>query len=669
MTDAEGDLQPTIPLPGGGATGTQPMPERVGPYRCLRRLGEGGMGLVVEAEDSRDGSRVALKLLRQELAGNAEFVERFRREAAAGSRLHHPNIVAIREIGEADGLLFMACQLVTGTDLADLARRKHSLTEAKACKLIAEACRGLQALADAGLVHRDIKPGNLFVDEAGHVLIGDLGLVRQADGDDKLTATGTAMGTPAYMSPEHIQGRSDLDIRTDIYALGATLYRLVTGQEPFPGDTLYVVTHKILTEAARDPRRLNPSLSAEVTAIIAKAMAKDRDERYLRPSEMLTDLNCASQGRSLLHAFVSRGPLPTGERPASDRTVSSTATMARPRRSQVSGLRLPWTVIPPGLRRVLVLAVFVVALGWVLGRLPGWLTPAVSDGPGRPAWAASLQQDAFGHRAQLQVADTRIALRWCPPGSFTMGSPLSEPERGDGEARRPVTISRGFWISGTECTRAFYRAVRGEATEADLSGNDQLPIDNISWQQAMDFCQRLNQIHPGLDARLPTEAEWEYACRAGSNTAHAPTAAEDDRPLGWFAEGELAAAYEAAFAHPYRDFAPVHDLLARHAGADGYRSRPVGLSAANAWGLSDMHGNLAEWCLDAVDEQPPAAAPAIDPLATDGPLRVLRGGSWSDPPAWGRAASRDLQPPDRQHPSIGFRFIIPGPRTATGQDP
>ena len=141
-------------------------------------------------------------------------------------------------------------------------------TEAKALQLIAQCAEGLQAIADAGLIHRDIKPGNIFMRADGTPVIGDLGLARQVDGDDRMTMTGMAMGTPAYMSPEHVRGQADVDIRTDIYALGAMLFKLVTGEEPYTGDTLYVITNKILNDPVPDPRRLNGALSAGICAML-----------------------------------------------------------------------------------------------------------------------------------------------------------------------------------------------------------------------------------------------------------------------------------------------------------------------------------------------------------------------------------------------------------------
>ena len=181
---------------------------------------------------------VALKVLKPAVASEPEFRERFLRESAAAAKVAHPNVVQIFDAGEAAGHLFMTFQKIDGGDLADLIKAKGSISEYKSLSIMKECLLGLQAIGQAGLVHRDIKPSNIFMEQGRRPIIGDLGLARQASGDDRMTMTGAAMGTPSYMSPEHIQGVSDIDIRTDLYALGSTLYKMVTGEEPSRGNGL-----------------------------------------------------------------------------------------------------------------------------------------------------------------------------------------------------------------------------------------------------------------------------------------------------------------------------------------------------------------------------------------------------------------------------------------------
>ena len=187
---------------------------------------------------------------------------------------------------------YMATEFVGSRDLNDECRRRGMFTEAKALQIISQCAAGLQAIAQEGLIHRDIKPGNIFLRDDGTPVIGDLGLARQVDGDDRMTVTGMAMGTPAYMSPEHVRGQADVDIRTDIYALGAMLFKMVTGEEPYTGETLYIITNKVLNDPVPDPRRLNGSLSAGICAVINTCLAKDRNNRYENPAAISARYSC-----------------------------------------------------------------------------------------------------------------------------------------------------------------------------------------------------------------------------------------------------------------------------------------------------------------------------------------------------------------------------------------
>nr|MBA3938581.1 serine/threonine protein kinase [Planctomycetota bacterium] len=200
------------------------LPAAIGGYRILARLGAGGMATVYRALQVGLQREVALKVVAQHLAGDADFGERFLREARAGALVNHVNVVACYDAGRADGQLYMAMELVSGGDLAQLLERKGgTLDEALALNLMRDSAAGLEAIEAAGLIHRDLKPANIFLTERGVAKLADLGLVRFT-GDDRVTQPGMVMGTPAYISPEQARGVADVDIRTDIYSLGASLY-------------------------------------------------------------------------------------------------------------------------------------------------------------------------------------------------------------------------------------------------------------------------------------------------------------------------------------------------------------------------------------------------------------------------------------------------------------
>ena len=296
---------------------------RFGMYRILGELGAGGMGQVYQAVQGTLERVIALKVMRPELAADPQFSERFLREARAAASVCHQNVVVIFDAGDCDGRLYMAFQFVEGGDLDAVLTRRQNLPVAESLLLIAGCCAGLQAIHEAGLVHRDIKPHNIFLDAQGRPKLGDFGLARQAHGADRMTMTGVGMGTPAYMAPEQAQGLADIDIRADIHALGGTLYTLLTGKPPFSGLTPWMVVNAVCNEPAPDPRALVPELPEAVAAIVLKCLAKRRDERYATPAELRTDLMmvhdvltgvASSGGSSTAHSGGSlpQIPLPIG---------------------------------------------------------------------------------------------------------------------------------------------------------------------------------------------------------------------------------------------------------------------------------------------------------------------------------------------------------------------
>ena len=265
-------------------------PARLGPYQILAKIGAGGMGVVYKGWHDRLGRHVAIKTLWPHYARDAEARARFVREARAAAALSHPNVTQIYDIGEQGGEVYFAMELLEGQSLQDLIAERRRLPPAEAIGLTRQAAAGLKAAADRGIIHRDIKPSNLVLSRDGVLKITDFGLAKSAGGDNSLTASGQMLGTPNYMAPEQAQ-RGTTDHRSDIYALGATLYEMVGGQPPFQGPTAMSVVMKHVSEPVPSPRQLNPGVPAPLAGLIQRMLAKRPEGRPQTWDELLRELD------------------------------------------------------------------------------------------------------------------------------------------------------------------------------------------------------------------------------------------------------------------------------------------------------------------------------------------------------------------------------------------
>jgi two-component system, LytTR family, response regulator len=260
-------------------------------YQVVEKIGAGGMGLVYKAVDTRLKRTVALKFLPTESRGSASQRARFLEEAQAAAALDHPNICTVYDVGETDGQIFIAMAFIEGASLQE--RLLHSPPgAASAFRIAAEIAHGLWAAHQHGIVHRDIKPGNVLLTASGGVKIVDFGLA-QLPGKQDAGRHSTA-GTPTYMSPEQVTG-AETDPRTDVWSLGVVLYQMLTGELPFPGEYRQAVTYAILNESPIPPSQRRPSLPPDADVIIAKALAKDPEQRYQYIDEMLQDLRATAE--------------------------------------------------------------------------------------------------------------------------------------------------------------------------------------------------------------------------------------------------------------------------------------------------------------------------------------------------------------------------------------
>lgn len=385
-------------------------PDAIAGFRILRKIGQGGMGSVYLAEQLSLKREVALKVISPQFAANAQAVDRFMREARTAAVVNHPNVISVIDVGFNGGHLYMALELVSGGDAAQLAARTNGiLPEARALEIISDCCRGLEALNEAHLIHRDIKPANIFITKHGIAKLADLGLARSAQGDEGLTVFGHAVGTPAFMSPEQANGKENVDIRADIYSLGASLFALTTGNPPFSGNGAYAIVAKVLTEPAPDPRSVNPALSGAICQIISRCMSKRPADRFQTPQELavaVADVLAASSsaglrtGTSVIRAMTSGGRSGTSviHRPTTDRTTRThthhTPPTARVHKTKpVAAKRPSRGVSLPLIAGVLAVAAVVLMVGM----------------SGKSSTSASTQSASSTSGTLPAVAETKVA--------------------------------------------------------------------------------------------------------------------------------------------------------------------------------------------------------------------------------------------------------------------
>jgi serine/threonine-protein kinase len=297
----------------------------VGPYHIIDKLGQGGMGAVYRAQVPDTGVEVALKLLPKRLSNDPNFLARFHREANLGMELNHQHIVRTIDFGESKGTYYIAMEVVEGGTLDHHLNVSGAIPERTALKITRDLLSAMQYAHEKGLIHRDIKPSNILFDREGRSKLSDFGLAKAHEPDPQFMNHGTTVGTPHYMAPEQALGE-ELDIRADLYALGATLYHAVTGRTPFSGSSAAVM-HSHLKRELPPPETLNPALSPGCVAIIKQLMAKERKDRYKTPAAAAEDV-----------ARLLRGEMPLAAAPAA-------TPVAPPRPGVVSAARPP--SVPP----------------------------------------------------------------------------------------------------------------------------------------------------------------------------------------------------------------------------------------------------------------------------------------------------------------------------------
>jgi serine/threonine protein kinase len=641
-------------------------------YVLLDLLGEGGMGRVYKAHDTRMGRDLAVKVIRADKLKHPAAAARFEQEIQALSKMSHPNVVTLFDAGRAADTHFYVMELIDGTDLTKMVRDRGPLPVPEACAYIRQAALGLEHARLMGLVHRDVKPSNILVSRDGRaVKLVDLGLARVIENADaaggeeagRITQEGFVIGTPDFLAPEQARNPMAVDIRADIYALGGTLFYVLTGRVPFDGAN---PTEKLIRHCTAPPPPLlpwRPDAPPPVEQIVHWCLAKPADARPQTP-------------KALADALLPFCPPPASGRypvpgPGSGRVPFPPAGYA-PAPAYPSPTAYPYPAPPPAPPAPLPAPPPEPNRSSQIFRLPPQTTEADPirrrAEPGFP-WGTALL--GLGVVLVATLLAGGVYLQFFRPaagpvegftnsqgmrmvrvdgGTFRMGSPADEPGRkADEGPAHDVSVRGPLLMSAAEVTHAQFTKVTGASPARAgglASGAQNLPVESVTWDEATDFCRRLTELEKnqpwarrGWAYRLPTEAEWEYAARAG---AAGPFA------FGPQVEFGRQAVFRAAKDDPLGVAAdPKAPAFAQEAGR----------AEANRWGLHDLHGNVAEWCSDWYKPGYPGEARADPTGPADGDRRVVRGGSYRTPAAATRSAARDSLRPSDARPDVGFRVV------------
>jgi serine/threonine protein kinase len=467
----------------------------LGKYRLGRCIGTGGMGVVYEAEDTVLNRRVAVKLLRAPLGGEQEAA-RFLREARSAARLNHPHVVTVHEADQTGGVYYLVMELVEGGSMQDALRQRGPLPWREATQVVADACRGLVAAHEAGLIHRDLKPSNLLRTRDGVVKLSDFGLARPDRRDGVPTSTLTA-GTPEFMSPEQWRG-DPLDARTDLYALGATYFNLLVARQPYPATSLVEIMYGHCSGAIPDPRADNPEIPAACAEVVRRALAKYPAERYGSAAEML----------AALEAILAEGTPPRGS-----------PQRLLPRR----GKRGRWLAAGT----VVVLAV-TAALVWWFGPTSSGDSPVGQRGtdpppevkPGLIPWDRRFQEPITPEGLIVPVAGLSEVVAFSPDGrwlavgrSGVTGVVLWDFRTGEQKECLPGWVIRKVGFSPDSAILGAVGAQRGELVvlRYELAAGRDLPLLSLNgWAGRISALQVGPRLLVGAIGSGPVRPEQDH---------------------------------------------------------------------------------------------------------------------------------------------------------------
>ena len=655
-------------------------------YRIVRQLGAGGMGSVWLAEDTQlDDKPFAIKMLPPILVANKRAYRQLKDEALVAMKLTHPNIVTLRAFEENNGNPFLVMDYIDGQTLDDCLEDWGSLSEEETVALLKPIAEALDYAHSQGVVHRDIKPANVLVRTDGTPFVLDFGIAREIQETMTRVTGKLSSGTLLYMSPEQLRGQMPMPSQ-DVYSFAAMAYECLKGEPPFSRGQ---IEYQILNE---QPEPL-PGSGVLLAGVMAGLAKKPED----RPPTCVAVLD----GTCFLKAAQLQGIENGGE----------TFGRKNPKAADDSPVAREITGVGWKLSLLLVAILAVVAGLW-WAKLGVKETIGINESTFPHAVQSEQRQNSRTEGFEFTINEPSgmsMKMKWCSSGEFIMGTSEDEPCIWK---QHHVTLTKGFWLGETEVTQGQYRYLMGEErtveflaraayndkTLFDYGGkkmlfrdimlrndksttdsdgfvekfcgdvNDNVPVYFVSWDDASEFCKRLTsqekkagRIPDGYEYRLPTEAEWEYACRAGT-TVLIPIGRDEEFVKNYVRTNNASALDVIAWwSRNSRMGLKGRGVSMEPDEEDGLpggraHAHEVRQKLPNDWGFYDMIGNVREWCYDWYGEYPDKAVqnPQGPSTGTD---RVVRGGSWGDDFSCTSGARRWGPPWSKSH-LAGFRIAL-----------
>lgn len=602
---------------------------RIRDYEIIKLIAVHGMGEVYLARHLLLEREVVIKKIKSQVAGDAEFTERFLSEARIQSKLKHQNIVSLLDFLQEQSEFLMVMDYAPGITLRDLIDRTGPIVESRALNIFHQIAAALAHAHSIGIIHRDIKPSNIMVDVDNNdaVKVMDFGIARIMSAGH-ITRTGVALGTPLYMSPEQVLEDKDLDQRSDIYSVGVVLYEMLSGRLPYNVDTdsNFVIQNKIVHEPIPDPRLVYPNISEATVQLLYGLTQKDKSRRLSSLANLLSKASLSVPIQNIPSALprTKLNQFHPQQQPAKmpDQPQKSIPLAEAKSKTGLYALLGAIFLVVAGI------AIFLVGRDRVTNDIP--VETAAVEETANPAPASKTGPNNSG----------MVIVKG---GTFLMGNNYTE--FADQSPAHQVTVS-SFMLSNHEVTQAEWSSVMGYLPSVKTKG-DTLPIAHVRWEESISYCnarskqEGLTSCYSGSGAdvlfdrsangyRLPTEAEWEFAACGGLKSGEFIYAGSNDiQAVAWYGEPSGTGAFHAV------------------------RSKQP-----NELGLYDMSGNVFEWCFDFYNPEFYSVSDSRNPVDTHySKDRVLRGGCWVDNPGTCTATKRSKLPQNGVSGNyIGFRI-------------